>query len=208
MQHRLSSAAVLSAISAFLGACAPDGTASVTAPLVEPPQAPGAVAVLTSTTWASPYRGGRGEDSVVAADASFTIECAPGSMAVGIHGRSGARIDRLGLVCQRLAPDGTLEGEDFRDAAGGEGGESFLSMCPAGRAIGGLVGQAEHQLDRIQIACDTLPGGDLIYGTAIGGPSGLPFWDVAPNRYFLTKIVVRGDGFVHGMWAVYNKVDP
>src|SRR5262245_48634431 len=124
MVHRSFRSAALAACAAALGACAPPAgpqpadrpieaesaaarqAMSTGARAKERGDVPGAVAVLGDTTWEAPYRGGRG-------DARFTVACDPGWVAVGIHGRSGDQIHRVGLVCKYLHPDGTLRGEDF-----------------------------------------------------------------------------------------------
>lgn len=167
----------------------------------EPGDGPGAVAVLTDLTWESRYRGGPGEGT-------YSSACQPGWMAVGLHGRSSDQIDRIGLVCRYLERGGTLGAEDFREAVGGEGGASFLSMCPDGYAIGGLAGRSGDQVNRVQIVCDTLPGTVLFEGNPVGGTGGAAFVDVAPNRYFLTKLTGRSDARIDGLWAIYSKVDP
>lgn len=166
-----------------------------------PPDVPGAVAVLSSTWWGSPHRGGAGARS-------FSTACQPGWIAVGLHGRAGDHVDRVGLVCRFLRADGTLGDEDFGRTDGGETGVSFLLTCPDGQAIAGVGGRAGDHVDRLQIVCDTLPGGLLYYSNFVGGPGGAPFTDIAPNRYFLTKLVVHSGVHLDGMWAVYNKIDP
>ncbi len=220
MFPRTDSVTAFAAIAALLApaaACAPPSATRKEAPatlgdgvvrapsmaphLGEPGEGPSAVAVLSDLTWEAPYRGGRGEGV-------YSSACQPGWMAVGIHGRSSEQIDRIGLVCRYLERDGTLGAEDFRETAGGEGGTSFLSMCPDGYAIGGLAGRSGAQLDRVQIVCDTLPGTVLFEGNPVGGTGGATFADVAPNRYFLTKVTGRSDAWIDGLWAIYTKVDP
>lgn len=167
----------------------------------EPGQEPGAVAVLSTTRWESPYRGGP-------AEGAYASACQPGWIAAGIHGRAGHQIDRIGVVCRHLDADGKLRSEDLRETAGGEGGSSFISMCPEGHGIAGFTGRASSHIDSLQIVCDTPAGTVLSVGDTVGGFGGTPFSDVAPDRYFLTRLVGRSDGEIQGMWAVYHRLSP
>ena len=58
-----------------------------------------------------PYRGGNGGNH-------YAVSCPQGSVAVGAYGRSGAYVDRLGLICRRVMPNGNL-GATLRTAAAG-----------------------------------------------------------------------------------------
>lgn len=158
-------------------------------------------AAVLAARWEAPPRGAAGERAL-------QVACAPGWVAAGLHGRARDHVDRIGLVCRRLAPDGALAGEDFRGTLGGEGGESFLHMCPAGHAIGGLGGSADRGLAQIQIVCDTPPGAALVYGEPAGRASGSPFTDIAPNRYFLTRLTVHAADRVDGLRAEYSQIKP
>lgn len=194
--------AVVVALCGASAGCAP-GVDNEEADLAEPDPGPSAVAVLTNETWSSPYRGGRGREGI-----PFTSTCAPGSIAVGIHGNGSDRIDRLGLVCRHLERNGTLGREDIGTTAGGDGGRPFDSRCPDGYAISGLMGRSADRLDRLQIVCNTLPGTIEFHGNPVGGSGGRSWADVPPPRHFMTEIVGRSGEAVDGIYAVYNRLHP
>lgn len=78
--------------------------------------------------------------------------CPPGYAAVGIQGRSGTFVDRLGLVCGRINnPTSRITLATF----GGNGGSGFYNTCGSGY-MSGLAGREGDYIDRIQGLCRTV----------------------------------------------------
>lgn len=127
---------------------------------------------------------------------SDTLACPSGRVAVGIYGRSGLFVDKLGLACARLYKNGKLGPSGDVGAFGGNGGDFFRIKCPLNQAIVGIHGGAGDYLDRIGLHCAPVKDWyekdevDQSTGTA-GGPGGHPFSDTCPRRYVLDQFNVR-----------------
>jgi hypothetical protein len=89
---------------------------------------------------------------------SYDLNCGPDSAAVGIYGRSGAWIDKLGLLCAPFQPDGTLGDTSMTDAVGGDGGsEAPQATCPTNQAIVGIEIWSDADLIyRIDLLCASI----------------------------------------------------
>ena len=88
----------------------------------------------------------------------FEDEC-PGEhdVVIGVHGRSGAGIDALGVICADVR-DWTLGTASSFDLAphGGTGGSAFRASCPRGYALTDLRGRAGDRLDELTGTCRNL----------------------------------------------------
>ncbi len=95
-------------------------------------------------------RGNAGGD----AGEAFSSECTAGRVLVGLNGRSGRVIDRIGAQCatvdQWMSPN--VESEAM-PAHGGTGGDPFRDVCPPGHVVYGLSGRAGNLVDSIQVEC-------------------------------------------------------
>ncbi|WP_437487711.1 hypothetical protein WME75_07365 [Sorangium sp. So ce1014] len=125
--------------------------------------------------------GGAGGAGGAAVDISYEIPCGSGNVAVGIHGRSGGSIDRIGLMCAPLAGDGTL-GTAFQTVtAGGDGGSPGTVLCPASQVLVGINIWVDSLVYRIELLCQTIdewklsdsnlnvvPGIGNVHGTGYG----------------------------------------
>ena len=76
-----------------------------------------------------------------AGSAQPTTTCPASYAAYGLFGGSGARVDRLGLVCARIGNDGRPMTNDVKvlDAWGGPGGTFFYDVCGEGKWLSGMV---------------------------------------------------------------------
>ncbi len=108
-----------------------------------------------------PFYGGNG------ADGRWHLACNPGDVAIGLHGRAGALVDAVGLVCARhptVARDATgaaglRSDATYRTAAqGGPGGLAFELKCPPGSVFWGLRAQGAALIDQVGLACATVDG--------------------------------------------------
>lgn len=110
----------------------------------------------------------------------FSRSCDASEVMVGITGRAGWVVDRLGAICQGVGTDGVPTGATRQTAAsGGSGGNAFTLRCPAGQAVSGIQGRAGHLVDRIQLSCRRVQGGTttgaVTWLAAVGGSGGSPF---------------------------------
>lgn len=82
--------------------------------------------------------------------------CKPGSYISSIHGRSAARVDKLGIRCTRI---GKVGGSPKRDGHGGEGGTPFddESFATNGRRPVEIRIRSADEVDSIQIKYGNLP---------------------------------------------------
>lgn len=80
---------------------------------------------------------------------------------MGIHGRSGAEVDSLGIHCGYIELSGTPGNWSVNrgpisyssTTVGGDGGGAFNLPCPTGR-IGTQIGErANDRIDRIRLDC-------------------------------------------------------
>jgi len=106
-----------------------------------------------------PFYGGQGSDG------RFHLTCAPGDVAVGLHGRAGALVDAVGLICARgpsVATDAagtpSLRASNrYRTTAeGGAGGNAFALECPDGSVFWGLRAQGAALIDQVGLACGAI----------------------------------------------------
>ncbi|MGH1344173.1 MAG: hypothetical protein ACRBN8_21620 [Nannocystales bacterium] len=128
----------------------------------------------------------------------------PAGMAVSaIHGRSGARIDQLRVVCQDH-PTNPRGPNRYLTAAGSTAGSSERQFCSGYGAMVGLWGRAGGEVDRLGGRCrptgSTFLGVPFIDGSeyqtleARGGLGGeVNFDDQCPDGQLMVGLQVRGD---------------
>lgn len=76
-----------------------------------------------------PVNGGSG-------GAPFTRSCGAGKVLTGLRYRTGLSIDAIGLLCRQVGADGSLGTEStVGTMAGGGGGTSGSTSCPAGSVV-------------------------------------------------------------------------
>lgn len=102
----------------------------------------------------------------MAGGAPFEQVCGGDDVVVGVHGRAGAFIDGLSVLCgqgepiprphsgSNLRPAQRAEGEWTElSHAGGFGGNEFLHLCPRGWAAVGLSGRQGRYVEGIVLHC-------------------------------------------------------
>jgi hypothetical protein len=159
----------------------------------------------TGDRYTLPARGGFG-------GGAYTLKCPKGRLAVGIYGRSGAYIDRLGLSCARLYKNGNLGPSDDIGAYGGNGGGAFRIQCPKNQAIVGIYGGAGDYLDRIGLYCadveDWYEDDERGHTTSTtGGGGGYSFSDECPRRYMVSQFNVRTGIYVDQVEPVCEYIE-
>jgi hypothetical protein len=69
------------------------------------------------------------------------LECPAGFAAFGLCGRSGNRLDELGLLCAQIGSDGRpiVSTQRAIGAFGGNGGTPFIDTCGTGKWLSGMM---------------------------------------------------------------------
>lgn len=86
----------------------------------------------------------------------FDVRCPEHHAVSGIDGRAGSYVDRIRILCKRIAPGGrSLTGDAIpQTPAGGDGGHPFYQLnCPADHPGRRLTGRAGSYVDQIQLHC-------------------------------------------------------
>jgi hypothetical protein len=84
----------------------------------------------------------------------FEDHCPAGEMLVGLNGRTGRVVDRVGVQCAPIARWMTNAGELHPSAGhGGNGGDPFVDNCPTGHVVDGVSGSAGNLVDSVQVQC-------------------------------------------------------
>lgn len=160
-------------------ACVPADSADIKA---DEPSGP-AAALLVPDAVRLPPAGGTYTSAVHggAGGAPFSIRCPVNEYAIGIYGRSGAYVDRLGLICASITGRAGLQkmgAGHLIGAAGGSGGADFTILCPQPySAMAGLMGRSAEFLDAVAPLCRDIAFG---IGSRIdlrGGSGGSGFSD-------------------------------
>jgi hypothetical protein len=80
--------------------------------------------------------------------------CPQGQVIIGISGRSGDYVDKLGVICGNASdPDPGSRYNTRSPMWGGDGGGAFEDVCPRGAAASSLNLRSGDYLDRIQLVC-------------------------------------------------------
>lgn len=161
---------------------------------------------VSGSLYSLPARGGSG-------GAASSLNCAPDYVAVGIYGRSGRYIDRLGLTCAPLHANGSLGPSYDTGSLGGNGGSSFRLGCPSGTAIVGVYGRSGRYLDQIGLACSGVAhwrnhGTVQYYSTSAGGSGGGYFEDLCPIAYVGSRLNVRTGRYADREQLVCAYINP
>lgn len=161
---------------------------------------------LSWQTATIPTRGGWGGSPTV-------LGCASGYVIVGIYGKSGMFIDRLGLVCGLLNADGHLSNQYSTGSVGGTGGFDFMAMCPSGQIAVGLRGRAAGYVDQLGLLCSSAAnwvnkGPVQSLTTVAGGSGGTSFYDPCPASYALTQLYLRAAGYIDQEYGLCTLVNP
>jgi PKD repeat protein len=108
--------------------------------------------------------------------------------AIGVAGRSGSLIDKMGMLC--FPPESTSA---IGTAVGGDGGEEFALTCPQSTHAVGIRGRVGDDIDQIRLVCKNLSGQlseTASVGSTTGGDS-LGETQVCTNEDVLTGFNLR-----------------
>jgi hypothetical protein len=133
-------------------------------------------------------------------DAGEEYRCPPGYLLAGLKGRTGAFIDKVGLICEAILGP-TYKAGDRKVIAGrgGEGGAPTEHYCPPGSAIRSIkvsLGEASYkQVGAIRFSCQQ-PADGASTGVAIYGNRKLPAggWSeeqACPGNEYATGLNIR-----------------
>jgi len=85
---------------------------------------------------------------------TFSSECSPSDAVIGVRGRAGTTLDRIGVRCARvrswveMGAHGSIE-----PSFGGTGGVPFTDECPPGYFLQGALGHAAETVNGVQGLC-------------------------------------------------------
>lgn len=133
-----------------------------------------------------------------------TLSCGAGYVAVGLVGRSGPYVDRLGLLCSYLYPDGSLGTAYDFGTWGGTGGTYFADTCPSGQMLVGIKGRSYAWHDQISGECASVKtwatSGTIGYTLpARGGTGGVAYTARCQRGYAVRLLNLRAGSYVD--WA-------
>lgn len=76
---------------------------------------------------------------------AFRVDCGESGVLVGLVGRAGVVIDRIGGLCVKVDPHfGTMIGGVYETTShGGPGGVTFRRQCPASQVVVGITGDTK-----------------------------------------------------------------
>lgn len=133
--------------------------------------------------------------------------CLQSEVGVGLSGRSGALVDKLGMVCR------TGTSEFVNTPTGGNGGVAFDSRCPANEVMIGIKGRAGMKLDQVGAICalssSVAAGGSAtnVNLPSFGGTTGNVFERRCPSRQVVKGMRIRHSGTVQRVELVCQKHD-
>jgi hypothetical protein len=89
------------------------------------------------------------------------LECFPGEVLVGMHGRAGEKVDAVGPICASVEEVRNGGSQVFRDpTAGGGGGVPWDRLCPRFMALRGLRGKSGNLVDQLELDCRNINRSD------------------------------------------------
>jgi hypothetical protein len=135
-----------------------------------------------------------------------TVSCGSGYVAVGLVGRSGPYVDRLGLACAWLNTDGSLGTAYDFGTLGGTGGTYFADLCPSGQVLVGIKGRSYSWHDQISGECanvKTWATTGTVNSTlpARGGTGGTAYTERCPAGYSVGLLNMRAGIYVDNLQA-------
>ena len=137
---------------------------------------------------------------------TVTLACGTNEVAVGVYGRTGSWMDKLGVRCATYSSGvvGTIISNGA--STGGSGGSAFVYDCPADSVLVEVSGKngvtcspsstSYHQYNCLNLTTNALSGLSAKYGEA--SPSGCPgqtAFDLScPSGRYAYGITVDADG--------------
>jgi hypothetical protein len=94
-------------------------------------------------------------------NASFDDRCPVGQYIVGLHVRSGAWMDQLGVICAAVSSTGAVSGNHSLPAHGGNGGGPSERTCGSNQVVSAMrfrMTRADRQVKEITMDCRATTG--------------------------------------------------
>ncbi len=166
------------------------------------PSQPNGAAVERETSFNIGVTGGGG-------GSAFLSNCTPGTVLVGIAGRSGNLVDAVQPVCVPVKSDGSWKLKDgpvmigsspyaitYGTRVGGSGGTAFQMMWDPGSAVMSIFGRSGNLVDSAGIRCGKI---GLVYGALqvgsitgargpFGGGGGSPYELACPTGLIAVRL--------------------
>ncbi len=88
---------------------------------------------------------------------SYNLRCGANQVLVGLYGRSGASLDRIGAICALVDQAGKWIGNPFRIGdAGGFGGGGFEQSCSPNHTVSSFRARTGSRIDQLVLGCTPL----------------------------------------------------
>jgi hypothetical protein len=101
----------------------------------------------SAAEFSTPLFGGGGGNK------SYNLDCGAGAVIVGVTSKTGMFVDAIGIICQRVKPNGSLGEEFTRGPVGGTGGVARTSRCNQGNVAQGIIVKAGQFIDDGTFLC-------------------------------------------------------
>ena len=151
--------------------------------------------------------GGGGGVSITA----YELSCGAGKFAaVGVYGRSGAWIDKLGLLCAPFQADGTLGATFQSSAVGGEGGSVNQGICPKNQVMVGVsIWHDQLLVYQIELHCQSItewkkPDSTAAKVQGMGSAAATEYTGECPHGAMITGVKGTSGEYVNEATMVYS----
>jgi cytochrome c peroxidase len=110
---------------------------------------------------------------------AFNVACRPGSVLVGVNGKSSSYVDSIQPVCANTTGSRWTTATYTGSTAGVGGVSAYSRVCPTNTAVKSISGRGWLWVDQIVVACQGLNDAGEFVGPvttlpAVGGWGGLP----------------------------------
>ncbi len=139
--------------------------------------APAVDAIMTRTVGNGGI-GGFLDDALYLSGEHYHLGCDDGEVLVGVHGRQGSWINRIGIRCVKVDVQGRWDGNVYNGPAVGGDGDVFTrdiepTDCPRNNAVVGFRGKYGSYVDKLELECRPLADAEHADGpTSMIGPFG------------------------------------
>lgn len=142
--------------------------------------------------------------------------CPTGSVTVGFFSRTGSYTDSVGVICNPLNRNGTVNGsEQYGIRIGDPGGHTdHVSTCPEGRVMRGLGGKTGAYIDQMKGMCSfgqdiarQLPGLSTAISPVVDATGGGNEASAeCPSGSAITGLRTRSGAYIDHMWVLCSPI--
>lgn len=145
---------------------------------------------------------------------AFREDCKDGATGVGFEGRAGGSVDAMALLCSPLNADGTSGVPSLTKTKGGDGGNYYRGLCPAGSILTAVHGHSAQYGRPAKFfgVCSVVTSVVNSNGIASSEIGGWGYWDgrafaaVCNPGFGITGFSGRADGYVEHVGIVCRRI--